>query len=84
MYLLLKTIHFISHLLAVILLFGKTTHGGTYGSSCICSREWPCWTSKGGEALGPDKARCPSIVECQEREAEVGGLVSRGKRDKYV
>ena len=34
-----------------------------------------------GEALGPVKARCPSIEECQNREAGVGGLVSRGKRD---
>jgi hypothetical protein len=27
----------------------------------------------GGEALGPVKARCPSVGECQCREAEVGG-----------
>jgi hypothetical protein len=20
----------------------------------ICGREWPCWTSVGGEALGPE------------------------------
>ena len=25
------------------------------------------------------KARCPSVGECQDREAEVGGLVSRGR-----
>ena len=30
-----------------------------------------------GEALGPVKAQCPSIGECQEREADVGGLVNR-------
>jgi hypothetical protein len=28
--------------------------GGTHGSGCICSRGWPCWTSVGGEALGPE------------------------------
>jgi hypothetical protein len=33
----------------------KSTHERTYGSSYICSRGWPCWTSMGGEALGPVK-----------------------------
>jgi hypothetical protein len=33
----------------------------------------------GGEALVPGKALCPSIGECQGQEAEVGGLVSRGR-----
>ena len=27
----------------------------------------------GGEALGPVKAQCPSIGECQDGKAEVGG-----------
>ena len=27
------------------------------------------------------KARCPSVGECWDREAGVGGLVSRGKGD---
>jgi hypothetical protein len=31
----------------------------------------------GKEALGPEKARCPSVGECQDREAGMGGLVSR-------
>jgi hypothetical protein len=31
-----------------------------------------------GEALGPEKARCPSVGECQDREVGVGGLFSRG------
>jgi hypothetical protein len=31
------------------------------------------------EALGPVKARCPSVGECQDREAGVGGLVNRGR-----
>ena len=57
----------------------KNTHGGTHGSSDICSRGWLCWTSKAGEALGSEKARCPSIGECQDREVGVGALMSRGK-----
>jgi hypothetical protein len=35
----------------------------------------------GGEALGPEKARCPSVGECQDREAGVDGLVSRRRGD---
>lgn len=29
----------------------------------------------GGEGLGPLKAQCPRLGECQGREAEVGGGV---------
>ena len=36
----------------------------------------------GGEALGPVKALCSSVGECQGQEAGVGGLVSRGKRER--
>jgi hypothetical protein len=50
----------------------------THGSSCICSS--PCWTSMGGKACGPEKAKCTSVGECRDREAGVGRLVSRGKR----
>jgi hypothetical protein len=32
----------------------------------------------GGEALGPVKALCPSVGECQGQEVGVAGLVSRG------
>jgi hypothetical protein len=32
----------------------------------------------GGEFLGPVKALCPSVGECQGQEAGVGGLVRRG------
>ena len=35
----------------------------------------------GGEALGPVKFLCPSIEECQGQEAEVDGLVSRGREE---
>jgi hypothetical protein len=60
----------------------KSTYGGTHGSSCscyicICSRGWPCWTSMGGEALGPMKTQCPNVGEYQDREVGVGRLVSR-------
>jgi len=33
----------------------------------------------GGEALGPVKAGCPSIGECQGQEESVGELGSRGR-----
>jgi hypothetical protein len=35
----------------------------------------------GGKAVGPEKARCPSVGECQDREAGVGGLVSMGREN---
>ena len=37
----------------------------------------------GGEALGPMKPQCPSVGECQDQEAGVGGLVSRGGNRKF-
>jgi hypothetical protein len=57
----------------------KSTHGGTHGSSCICSRGWPSRTSMGWEALGPVKVLCPSVGECQGQDMGVGRLVSRGR-----
>jgi hypothetical protein len=59
----------------------KSTHAGTHDSDCICSRGWPCQSSVGGEALGPVKALCPSVGECQGQEAGVGGLMSRRRGD---
>jgi hypothetical protein len=35
-----------------------------------------------GEALGLVKALCPSVEECQDEEAGVGGLVSRELGDR--
>jgi hypothetical protein len=35
----------------------------------------------GGEALGPMKALCPSVGECQGQEVGVDGLVSKGRRE---
>jgi hypothetical protein len=33
----------------------------------------------GGEALGPVKALCPSVRECQDREVGEDGFMSRGR-----
>jgi hypothetical protein len=46
----------------------KKTQGGTCCSSYICSRGWLTLSSMGGEILGPVKALCPSIGECQDQE----------------
>ena len=35
----------------------------------------------GGETLGPVKAQCSSVGEYQDRQAGVGGLVSKGRED---
>jgi hypothetical protein len=53
----------------------KTTHGGTHGSSCICSRGWTYLASMGGETLGPVKASCPSLGEFEGGDIRVGGCV---------
>jgi hypothetical protein len=58
----------------------KKTHHGKNGSSYICRRGWPSWSSMGGEALGPVKVPCSSIGECQGQEAGVSGLGRRGRR----
>jgi hypothetical protein len=36
----------------------------------------------GGEALGPVKVLCPSMVKCQNQEAGVDKLVSRGRQEE--
>jgi hypothetical protein len=50
----------------------------THGSSCICSRGWPCWISMREETLDLVQTQCPSVGECQDRGAGVGGLLRRG------
>jgi hypothetical protein len=61
----------------------KKKHGGTHGSSCICSRVWPSRSSMGGEGLGPVKVLCPCIREYLGHEAGVGwGLVGE-QRDRW-
>jgi hypothetical protein len=57
----------------------KKTHGGTCGSSYICSRGWPSQSSMGREALGPVKALCPITGEMPEPGMGVGRLGSRGR-----
>jgi hypothetical protein len=70
----------------------KIAHGGTCGSSCMCSRGWPSRSSMGGEALGSVKVLCTSIGECQTRNGSgwvgkqgdgIGGF-SEGKLGKEV
>ena len=39
------------------------------------------YVSVGGEAFGPVKIHCSNIGECQDREAGLCGLVSRGRGD---
>ena len=41
-------------------------------------RTMACGTSMRGEGLGLVKALCPSVGECQGREAGVSGLVKGG------
>jgi hypothetical protein len=53
----------------------KSTHEGTYGSGSICGRRWPCWTSVGGVALGPEGVWCPSVGEYQGWKKGVDGWV---------
>ena len=39
-----------------------------------------CWTSVGGEALGPEGVQCPSVGECQGGSGWVGAHPHRGGR----
>ena len=50
----------------------KDTHGGAHGSSHICGIGWPCWTSVGGAALGPEGVLSFSVGECQSGKVGVG------------
>jgi hypothetical protein len=47
-----------------------------------CTFKMPSLSSMGGAALGPVKVLCPSIGEGQGQEGGVGGLVSRGSRER--
>jgi hypothetical protein len=44
----------------------KNTHGVTHGAGHTCGRRWPCWTSVGEEALGPEGIQCLSVGKCQD------------------
>jgi hypothetical protein len=60
----------------------KCTHGGTQGSSRICSRGWTCGTSVRGEALGLMKALCHSVGEWEEGwdRGVSGGEMKKGDK----
>jgi hypothetical protein len=66
----------------------RSTHGGTHGSSYICSKGWPCWASMGREAIGLVKDQFPRVGEFEGSEVGVGGGVrehphrSRGRGDR--
>jgi hypothetical protein len=65
------------------------THGGTHGSSHICSRGWTSWASMGGEALFPVNAPCPSVGKCHSSKSGVGWwkadiLIEAGVEDGIV
>jgi hypothetical protein len=60
----------------------KNSHRAIHGAGHICGREWPCWTSAGGEAIGSESVRCPSVGECQGSRTEVGGWVREHPRRK--
>jgi hypothetical protein len=51
----------------------RSTHGGTHGSSHICSRGWPYRASTGKEAFGPVMVGCPIVGGC------LGGVVGVGE-----
>jgi hypothetical protein len=61
----------------------KNTYGATYGGDHIYGRGWSCWILVGGEALGSEGVRCPSIGGCQGGKTEMGGWGStlRGSRE---
>jgi hypothetical protein len=62
----------------------KSAHGGIHGSSCICCRGWLYQTSMIGKDLGPVKAPCLSVGECQDMKEGVGGLVSTGRGIEHI
>jgi len=45
----------------------RNVPGEINGSRYMCSREWPYLRAKGGKALGPGEAWCPSIEGCKRR-----------------
>ena len=46
---------------------------GPMALAAYVAEDGPCGASMGGEALGPVKAPCPSVGECQGQEAGVCG-----------
>jgi hypothetical protein len=56
----------------------RGVQGGIHGSTYICSKEWPCLTSMGREALGPVKVWYSRLGGCWS----TGVGVSVGKEVK--
>ena len=54
---------------------------GPIADSCICSRRWPCQTSMRGEALGPVKARYPTVGLAPGQESRSGQFADQGEGD---
>jgi hypothetical protein len=52
------------HLVTANVGAASHTHGGTHGSSCICSRGLPYLTSIGEEPLAPVETQRPNAGEC--------------------
>jgi hypothetical protein len=50
----------------------KSTHGGTHGSSSICSRRWPCQTSMRGP------------WSCEGSMPQCRGMPGPGSRSRWV
>jgi hypothetical protein len=61
----------------------KSTHVRTHGSSCILRRGWPCRSSMGWEVLGPVKAWCPIVGECQDCQALRSSQHDRLRLESY-
>jgi hypothetical protein len=58
-------------------------HGATHGAGHICGRGRPCWTSVGGEALGPEGVPCPQcrgMPGWEDWSGWVGEHAHRGTR----
>jgi hypothetical protein len=64
---------------------GPPTKEYTWRDLWLRPHMWPCWTSVGGAALGPENVQCHSVGECQGRKWGVGGWVGehphRGRED---
>jgi hypothetical protein len=60
----------------------KDTSEGNHVSSHICSRGWPFGTSVKRRSPWSWERLMPQCRGCQDREAGVGGLVSKGMGDR--
>ena len=59
----------------------------THGSSCLCSRRWPCHASVGGEVLGPMGVGGwveEHLTEAGEKEDVMGCFWEGGKQETGI